>query len=160
MSFGLPTGKEAADYLRMLGAGATPMYYFPDTMDTTWIATAAERAKLGEAGLRVEVGLPEATKIGLFVGPMIDAQRPKDLLTAFGKLDYRISANLVFVGDGPLLSELKALSSADRRVVFAGWIENYQKTLALMAISSVLVLPSENEPWGAVVNESMAVGTP
>ena len=29
-----------------------------------------------------------------------------------------------------------------------------------MAISAMLVLPSQHEPWGAVVNEAMAAGTP
>jgi glycosyltransferase involved in cell wall biosynthesis len=160
MSFGLPTGKEAADYLRTLGAGAAPMYYFPNTTDTTRTKAEAEKAKTEGQRLRVELGIMEASKIVLFVGRMIDAKRPKDLLAAFGRLDRRIGANLVFVGDGPLLSELKSLSGGDQRVVFAGWTENYQKTLALMAISSVLVLPSQNEPWGAVVNECMAMGTP
>jgi glycosyltransferase involved in cell wall biosynthesis len=163
MSFGLPVGREAGGYLRGLGPTEVPMYYFPNTPDAFAIAAEAERMVKGDAqiNLRQNLGIPEHTNIVLFVGRMIDAKRPIDLLQAFFQLGLAAAnATLVFVGDGPLLDAIKTAANGNKRVVFTGWIKETSRVAALMAISSTLVLPSEHETWGAVVNETMAAGTP
>jgi glycosyltransferase involved in cell wall biosynthesis len=163
MSFGLPVGREAGEYLRTLGPTDAPMYYFPNTPDTSAIAVEAERVvKEGaEIYLRQSLGIPEHTNIVLFVGRMIDAKRPMDALQAFLQLgSAAANATLVFVGDGPLLDAIKTAADGNERVVFTGWLRETSQVATLMAISSTLVLPSEHETWGAVVNEAMAAGTP
>jgi glycosyltransferase involved in cell wall biosynthesis len=163
MSFGLPVGREAGEYLRMLGPTDAPMYYFPNTPDTSAIAAEVERMVKGglHIHLRQCLGIPEHTKIVLFVGRMIAAKRPIDALQAFLQLgSAAANATLVFIGDGPLLEALKTAADGNERIVFTGWLRETSKVATLMAISSTLVLPSEHETWGAVVNEAMAAGTP
>src|SRR5262249_44378592 len=60
MSFGLPVGREAGDYLRSLGSSSTPMYYFPNTPDTIKIAGVAESVLGGatDMQLRQRLGIP------------------------------------------------------------------------------------------------------
>jgi hypothetical protein len=47
MSFGLPVGREAGDYLKVFGPTNAPMFYFPNTPDTSVIAAQADRARQG-----------------------------------------------------------------------------------------------------------------
>ncbi|HEX6860402.1 MAG TPA: glycosyltransferase family 4 protein [Caulobacteraceae bacterium] len=163
MSFGLPVGMRAADYLRRLGPTDAPMFLFPNTPDTSLVAAQAER--MAQPGAReallAELGIPAGAPIILFVGRMIDAKRPLDLLQAFQRLGGAgADAVVVFVGDGPLTGELKDAAAGDQRVIFTGWLSSPAQVAALMAVSTVMVLPSQHETWGAVVNEAMAAGTP
>ncbi|MDP2024891.1 glycosyltransferase family 4 protein [Sulfuriferula sp.] len=163
MAFGLPVGQEAGEYLRSLGSPDAPLHYFPNTPDTSIIVEAAEQIRKDgrEDDLRRRLGIPPGDRIVLFVGRMIDAKRPLDALEAFRLAGAATSdATLVFVGDGPLLEQIKAAATGVDNVVFTGWLTDPAQTAALMAISAVMVLPSQHETWGAVVNEAMAAGTP
>lgn len=162
MAFGLPVGLEAADYLRRFGSSEAPMYYFPNTPDTSAIAAEADRVRDAglEASLRRAFGIEAEAPVVLFVGRLIDAKRPVDVLDAFQQLGERTrKAVLVIVGDGPLMPTLVERARGSH-VVFTGWLRDPLQTAGLMAISRMLVLPSAHEPWGAVVNEALAAGTP
>jgi glycosyltransferase involved in cell wall biosynthesis len=160
MAFGLPVGREAAAHLRALGASA-PAYYFPNTPDVSIIAERAEAVKMTGADrtIRSDLGVAPDHAIVLFVGRMIDAKLPMDALTAFRTANRDKSA-LVFVGDGPLLDDLRKAAEGDSRVIFTGWLKDPGQVASLMAASAIMVLPSQHETWGAVVNESMAAGVP
>jgi glycosyltransferase involved in cell wall biosynthesis len=162
MAFGLPVGREAGEYLRRFGPTDAPMHYFPNTPDTSAIAAESERvhSEGRERSLRDAFAIEPETPIILFAGRLIDAKRPMDALAAFERLgDLGEKATLVVVGDGPLRQALTA-RAAGRKVVFTGWIRDPAHIAGLMAIARVFVLPSAHEPWGAVVNEALAAGTP
>jgi glycosyltransferase involved in cell wall biosynthesis len=65
------------------------------------------------------------------------------------------------VGTGALEEMLKArvAEQAIPDVVFPGFV-NQSELPSVYAASDVFVLPSENEPWGLVVNEAMCAGLP
>ena len=50
MAFGLPTGREAAEYLRALGASDKPMHFFPNTPNTTPIVNVADSIRTSDGG--------------------------------------------------------------------------------------------------------------
>ncbi|MBT3069769.1 glycosyltransferase family 4 protein [Rhodomicrobium sp. Az07] len=162
MSFGLPVGKEAADYLRKLGPTGAPMYFFPNTPDTTLHLEESERMKEpgADLALRAQLGIPQGTKLFLMVGRLIEAKRPLDAIRSFQRSGLDDRSNLVLVGDGPLMEACRSLAAGDPRIMFTGWLSEPKKLASLMAISTALILPSEHEPWGAVVNEAMAAGIP
>ena len=162
MAFGLPAGREAAAYLRLFGPSKAPMCYLPNTPDTAAIAAEADRARAEslESKLRAALGIAPRAPIVLFVGRLIDAKRPLDVLAAFERLgEPARKAALVIVGDGPLGPALAERARKDN-VFFTGWLPDPTQIARLMAISHMLVLPSEHEPWGAVVNEALAAGAP
>jgi len=69
---------------------------------------------------------------------------------------------LVIAGDGKLryFLENKARElGLGKAVKFLGSL-GYRDLPSLYALATALVLPSRKEPWGVVVNESMACGTP
>ena len=166
MAFGLPVGHEAADYLQQLAGQERPMFFFPNTPDTSMFIREADWIRENpaiEQELREKLGIPSDKKIVLFAGRMIKAKRPADAIKAFFQLDRRIRDNavLVMVGEGPLLPALREMTGIDTAcIIFPGWLSDARTLARLMAISRCLLLPSEHEPWGAVVNEAMAAGIP
>ncbi len=163
MSFALPLGKEAEVYLRSFGLGEVPMYHFPNSPDVEAIAqrAVAFMASGKEADLRRSLGLPSSAKLALYVGRLIEIKRPLDAVVAFeGLSPPDLDAALVMVGDGPLMPECQAACKRNNRIFCVGWIKDQEILVGLMAMSSMLLLPSESETWGAVVNEAMAAGVP
>ncbi|MBN1548051.1 MAG: glycosyltransferase family 4 protein [Syntrophaceae bacterium] len=83
------------------------------------------------------------------------------LIDAFGRLlRTGVGSHLLIIGDGPLRQTLEQKVHSldiDDRVTFTGYVEH---PLDMMAQMDVLVLPSENEPFGRVLIEAMQVGLP
>lgn len=95
----------------------------------------------------------------LFVGQLIRRKRPDLLLRAL----RRVSAEhwtLRVIGDGPERAAAEALAKASGfggRVRFLGNLDNREVRREL-AESDLLVLPSQWDGWGAVVNEALMSG--
>lgn len=82
------------------------------------------------------------------------------LLRAMAALPERYK--IILVGDGPQRTELEALSASvgiNDRVWFLGSLPNEQAILHIAA-SDLLVLPSNQEAFGLVLNEAIAAGLP
>jgi sugar transferase (PEP-CTERM/EpsH1 system associated) len=104
----------------------------------------------------------------ILVGTVGRIQPVKDqatLLRAFSTLltsqpDLRERLRLAIVGDGPLLSDLRALSTSlgiDSLTWFPGALENVPDVLRSL---DVFVLPSLNEGISNTILEAMATGVP
>lgn len=64
---------------------------------------------------------------------------------------------LDIVGDGPERDALTVIAGGDPRVTFRGSVP-YAELDQHYARADVLMLPSDNEAWGLVVNEALAFG--
>ena len=97
----------------------------------------------------------------LFASKMIPRKRPMDLLRAYVKIQERINAALIFVGDGIERSLLEAYTKDNnlKNVYFTGF-KNQTELPYYFAIADVFVLPSDDEPWGLIINEAMNFGLP
>ena len=79
---------------------------------------------------------------------------------ALARIPAERRPGLVYVGDGELRSELEHKASElglSEQVFFLGF-RNQTELPAIYGACDVLVLPSDFEPWGLVVNEAMACG--
>lgn len=96
----------------------------------------------------------------IYVGQLIERKRVDDLISALAQLD-RDDIELAVVGNGPLENELR--QQAERllpgRVRWLGQ-QPMSAIPALIAQPDCLILPSRHDGWGAVVSESLMVGTP
>jgi glycosyltransferase involved in cell wall biosynthesis len=90
----------------------------------------------------------------LFCGKLAPHKRPLDLCTAAKELAHDV--NVVFVGDGALAEEVRA-SLMPGHGVLTGFV-NQSELPAYYHAADIIVLPSEVENWGLVVNEAMAAG--
>lgn len=105
--------------------------------------------------------IPPDARVVLFVGRLDPQKAPDDLLQAFSRFAKEAPEfHLLFVGDGPLRSDLEqqvARSPVGDRIHFAGWQSQIPQ---MMRASTCLVLPSLWEGMPNVVLEAMAAGLP
>ncbi len=98
----------------------------------------------------------------LYVGRFVAYKRPADVVLAFSRSHQCRHARLWMVGEGPQASALRELASTcglNGRVVFAPF-QSAPDLRAIYEAADVLVMPSEFETWGHVVQEAMLQGTP
>lgn len=106
---------------------------------------------------RSEFDTPDNVPLLLSLSRLHTKKGLDTLLDAMTKVD---DAYLWIAGSGPLEQELKAQMHALKlqdRVRFLGW--RYDRE-ALLATADICVFPSRYEPFGAVVIEAWATGTP
>ena len=145
--------------MRSFGIPDDRLVLTPYVVDNDWWINQAEKADRREQ--RRAWGLPERVAVVLFCAKLQPWKRPFDILNAFAQADVA-GSHLVFAGEGPLLplleSRVRALGVAER-VHFLGFI-NQSQLPALYCASDLLVLPSEYDAFGVVVNEAMLCGCP
>jgi N-acetyl-alpha-D-glucosaminyl L-malate synthase BshA len=87
-------------------------------------------------------------------------KRVDDVLHVFAKVNEKIPAKLILVGDGPERYNCericRELNLCDR-VIFLGKVRD---TSHVLEIADVFLLPSETESFGLAALEAMAVGVP
>ena len=128
-----------------------------DTVDNDW--WRVEAARVNRAAVRASWGLDNEEKIVLFCAKLQPWKRPMDVLRAFAAAGIPRST-LLFAGDGTLRASIEAEASAlglGKRVRVVGFV-NQSQLPAVYRASDVMVIPSEYEPFGLVVNEAMLCG--
>lgn len=118
----------------------------------------AGEAARAEAAARGLVG----KRVLLYVGRLAPEKRVDRLIDAVGRLQEAWpDLVLALVGDGPERERLERRASvaAPGRVLFAGRQEG-KGLAAWYRLGSVFALASEQEPFGAVVNEALLAGLP
>jgi len=145
------------DLMRSLGIPQERVTLTPFVVDNDWWM---QQSKLVDrAAVRAAWGAAPDTIVILFSGKLQQWKRPLDLLRAFAKANLA-NALLLFAGAGPLLPQLEseaATLGVASRVLFLGFL-NQTQLPATYSAADLLVLPSEFEPFGLVVNEAMCCG--
>ena len=154
-------GTRSRDYLRTLGFDDHKIWNGVDAVDNDHFAAGAREARSAPGRHRERLGLPP--EYVLCVARHSAEKDIDTLLRACSRVFRdRLTCSLVLCGSGPLTEHLRRsatkLGIADR-VHFVGWA-SYRELPYYYALARVSVLPSVSEPWGLVVNESLASGTP
>lgn len=152
-------------FVKSMGVPDRRITFAPFVADNEYFAQHATEEKREELRRRLEI--PQDAYVVLFCGKLVKWKRPKDLLQAFASMvrsstSGRSNAYLIFAGEGALRGELEGLASSlnvRQQVRFMGFV-NQSELPEVYAASDVLVLPSEHEAFGVVVNEAMATGIP
>ena len=155
-------GERSVRYAGDLGIPESRTVRFYDVVDNAHFAAGAEAARSGPSSVRNRWNLPP--RYFLYVGRLAPEKNLLALLEAFA--EHRRSAgsaalDLVIAGTGPQESELRTAAArlAPGAVRWLGFV-GYDDLPAVYALAEALVLPSRSEPWGLVVNEALAAGTP
>jgi glycosyltransferase involved in cell wall biosynthesis len=101
-------------------------------------------------------------KYFLFIGSLVPGKNPDVLLESYARIASRTSLDLVFVGDGPMMDQLRVQARGlgiAPRVRFEGQVE-HTSVDGYLADAAALVLPSRSEGMPMVINEALASGTP
>jgi glycosyltransferase involved in cell wall biosynthesis len=158
----LAIGSANRDFYRAMGVPDARISLVPYTVDNQRFTEAAEITAEERIAWRQHLGVTDDAPIVLFASKFQGRKRPGDLLQAFLQLRGEgFDAHLVMVGSGELEADLHATAdiAADPNVHFPGFI-NQTDLPKVYAASEAFVLPSENEPWGLIVNEVMCAGLP
>ena len=147
------------DLMLTLGFPSERITLTPYSVDNDWWMKQSLAVEPDGARARWEIK-PDDFVI-LFCAKLQTWKRPFDLLRAFAHANLK-GAQLIFAGDGPLRTELESEAIAlgiDSQVRFVGFV-NQSQLPSLYAAADIMVLPSEYEAFGVVVNEAMCCGCP
>ena len=131
----------------------------PYVVDNDW--WIQKSAQVDRTAVRSGWGAAPNTLVILFCAKLQPWKRPLDLLRAFAKANLS-SGVLVFAGEGALRPQLESEAAnlgVASRVRFLGFV-NQSQLPAVYTAADLLVLPSEFEPFGLVVNEAMCCACP
>ena len=158
----LSIGSGNRQYYESLGIESSRIFDVPYTVDNDRFIQSSKLSVFGRNSIRSKYGLDENLPVVVYASKFIPRKHPDDLVLAFSALQQEgISASLLLVGTGVMEAELRQMVARLnlRNVVFAGFA-NQSELPNIFGASDVFVLPSENEPWGLIVNEAMCAGLP
>jgi glycosyltransferase involved in cell wall biosynthesis len=161
------------------GVDASRLTWAPHAIDNERFAAQAGTERPSREALRRAWGIPEDAFCVLFAGKFMSKKRPGDLVGALGLLRELSPGRRyhgLFVGAGELGAALRRQCrvvfdaeahggpSGESRegappATFAGFLNQTEISRAYVA-ADALVLPSDHETWGLVVNEALASGLP
>ncbi len=97
----------------------------------------------------------------VFLGRLVPYKGPDMLLEAMVPLLKKGDVTLQFIGDGPMMSQLRGQVSDQQLpgVELLGWVE-HQQVQNYLVDADLLTFPSIREFGGAVILEAMALGVP
>ena len=154
-------GTMNGEFYRYFGADPKRFFLVPYAIDNQRFYDGSRTTVAERAAFRVELGLDPDCVIILFSGKLIPGKRPLDLIQALERMRLGKRAALLFMGDGKERSSLEAYVNERKlhNVHFVGFV-NQARMPRIYGASDVLVLPSDYDQRGTVVNEAMACGLP
>ena len=147
----------ARELMVSLGIPAECVTLTPYSVDNDW--WRARSAEVDRKAVRDSWGVADGDFVVLFCAKLQPWKRPLDLLRAFARADLP-GAVLVFAGEGPLREQVEAEAAelgVSNRIKLLGFV-NQSRLPAVYTAADLLVLPSEYEAFGVVVNEAMLCG--
>ncbi len=161
----LAVGSANRQFYLSYGVPENKIFNVPYAVDNDRFAKADGEVSSAAGLWRQRLGIgPEDTVIGFF-GKIKKVKRPDLALRAVALAEAELPADkrpwLLFVGDGPWRAHIEALARKiyPDRTHFLGF-QNQSRLPVVYRVADLLVLPSDFEPWGLVVNEAMCAGRP
>lgn len=157
----LAVGQMTREYYLHYGADPRKIFFAPHAVDNDFFARRADSLRPMRAALRAQWGLPDDALVFAAVGKLIPRKRPWDILRAI-EAAAPDTPRLwgLMVGDGPQRAELEAAARAHPLpIAFTGFLNQTELPQAYAA-SDCLLLASDDDTWGLVINEGMASGLP
>jgi glycosyltransferase involved in cell wall biosynthesis len=148
----LPIGQLNAGFYDRYGN--IPHFRAPYSVDNDRFRAASDAMRPMRSERLASLGLDPDLPTVIFSGKLTPRKRPLDAVCAIER--RRGQFNLLLLGDGPLREEVRHFE-AQLPVRCLGFV-NQAELPGWYASGDILVLPSEKEPWGLVVNEGMACG--
>lgn len=158
----LAIGSANREYYRAMGVPEERIFPTPYSVDNDRFIRASSLPAEERAAYRARLGVRDARPIVLYASKLMGRKHPDDLLRAAAILVRKgLTFSVVIAGSGKMEAELKSLAVelGLENVTFTGFL-NQSELPRLYGSSDVFALPSENEPWGLIVNEVMCAGLP
>ena len=155
----LSYGSGAADYLVEHGAKPERIAVGFNTVDINFFIRRAEEFRRSDGLKRLRKDYPG--RIILYVGRFLNFKGADLLLDALSQMKGQ-GWTCLLIGWGPEEKRLREQCASLKLKDKVQFIDYFpaEKLVEYYVLARVLVVPSRVEPWGLVVNEGMACGTP
>ncbi len=128
-------------------------------VDGSFFQLGPEKALEARRRVRRELGIPENSFILLFVARLFERKRPADFIEIYKRVAHNKSVHAIIVGNGPLEESLRDRVRNIAGIQMVGF-KNQCEIRNFYHASDILIVPSQFESWGLVVNEAFACGLP
>jgi glycosyltransferase involved in cell wall biosynthesis len=158
----LAIGTANAEFYRSMGVADRKISLFPYSVDNARLMADSQMTANDRAAYRAKLGLTEGRPAVLFCSKFQRRKHADDVIRACAALVAQgVAVDVVMAGAGEMDAELRALAAQHRELttIFTGFI-NQSELPKLFGACDIFTLPSENEPWGLIVNEAMCAGLP
>lgn len=152
-------GKKTKEFYKTLGVPEERILSAKYCVDVSFFERDLSSAQSARKAIRQSLGVPEEAFVLLFVGRLFERKRPQDFLAIHRKLANESNVYSWMIGNGPLESQLRTESANLERFSMLGF-KNQNELKDFYAAADLLIVPSEYETWGLVVNEALACGLP
>jgi glycosyltransferase involved in cell wall biosynthesis len=146
-------------YYNDMGFSEKRIVFGVDVVDNDYYSKKSETIRLNSQVVRSSLQFNE--NYFLFVGRFLPRKGIKTLLEAYKKyLRYTsgVPWKMVLVGTGPYMNAIQTALD-EENIIYAG-ARFSDELCSYYALAGILIVPSESDPWGLVVNEGMASGLP
>ncbi|XKE47227.1 glycosyltransferase [Halomonas organivorans] len=111
--------------------------------------------------LRASLGVDQDAFCFIYVGQLISRKRVIETVELLSKVRHERKIHLLVVGSGPLESEMAKVAKENGfyDINFLGFTDP-DRLCELYVASDGLILLSDDEPWGMVINEILLFGKP
>lgn len=151
----LAVGKSNAEFWRRMGARPDQLVWAPYSVDNRRFSEGGAKGRRARRETLGLLDLDPDLPVVLFAAKLSPHKRVLDLVAAMDQLDQ--TASLVVIGDGEQRQEVAHLAAQRPWMRTLGFV-NQGDLPAWYGTSDIVVLPSDHEPWGLVINEAMAAG--
>jgi glycosyltransferase involved in cell wall biosynthesis len=148
-------GTNNKNYFLKMGVPPQKLFYIPHCVDNNRFRRTNAMA-VQALMYRKELNISSEATVFLFAGRFKKKKGVFTLITAFIQSAAK-NAHLLFVGTGPALTQMKQMAYDTPNIHFLP-PQTQTKMPYIYSIGDVLVLPSESDTWGLVMNEAMANG--
>jgi glycosyltransferase involved in cell wall biosynthesis len=156
----LAVGTWNREYYEYYGVPKSRIGTSPHCVDVTYFREKAKFLQAKRDEIRSQWGAGKSEFICLFVGRLCPLKRVDDLIRAIATPCHPGKVSLWIVGDGQHRRTLEELVGKLKvRALFLGF-KNQSELASFYTAADLLVLPSDRETWGLVVNEALACGRP
>lgn len=157
------SGTLAKEFIKSYGIKEDMITIIPDAVDNELYINYYNQFKDDRDQLRSSFGIEEQDFVFLYVGQFIKRKNILLLLKAFKEAKkHDTSLKLFLVGGGEDYEEITLFvknNDLETSVIIQEFLQ-IQELSKIYTVCDSLVIISESEPWGMVVNEAMCFGLP
>jgi len=152
-------GSKTSDHYQRLGIPLSKIVQAKYCVDTNLFeSSVAETIPIRKA-IRTSLGIGEEAFVLLYVGRLFERKRPLDLVEIHRRLLAKHPIHTIVVGTGDLSNDLRHRAQSLEHFHMVGFKDQAELKKYYYA-SDIIVIPSQYETWGLVINEAFSCGLP
>lgn len=154
------SGAHAKDFLLKQGCESSLIHIARNTVDNDYYIAQRTLLEPHRPDIRARLGVGDQDFALAYVGQLITRKRVMEIIEAIATLPHDLSVKFLIAGDGPLQDSLRLRAEQlgiGSKVVFLGYTVPNDLCRTYVACDG-LILISDDEPWGMVINEALLFG--